>query len=803
MNGCRMVAGVLLLIASAGSPQVGPAASPPTPIQQSATVEGLAQPARIVIDRWGIPHIFAASVRDAFFLQGYNAARDRLWQIDLWRKRGLGLLARSLGPAYVEQDRASRLFLYRGDMDKEWSSYAPGARDIAEAFVAGINAYVAEVRKGQKPLPPEFKLTGSMPDEWRAEDVVRIRSHGLVGNLTSEVARARVACKAGLSADRLRVKLEPAHVTSLPEGLDPCGIPADVLKDYLLGTAAVRFTPDTGNRAANLEAGGVSEGSNNWVIAPAHSATGRPILANDPHRRLSIPSLRYIVHMDAPGFSVVGAGEPALPGVSLGHNGHVAFGLTIFEVDQEDLYVYSLKQGDPDSYRYLQGWESMRVVHETIEVKGEPARQVDLRFTRHGPVLAVDRGAGRAFAVRSVWSEPGTSPYFASTWILGIRGWKQFLAARDHWGTPPLNLIYADVAGNIGWAAGARTPIRPNWDGLLPVPGDGRYEWRGFLTGNQLPAKYNPAEGWFATANEMNLPADYPAEERKIAFEWANRSRIDRIKSVLGAKAKLSMADSMALQTDTHNVLSASLIAMLGSLSSPDPIASRAIGLLKTWDHDETTASIAAAIYEVWTSKHLGRMIIARATPAAAHDLLEGGSLDAVIDYLEHPDASFGSDPGAARDSLLLASLSEAVAELQQRLGPDMSNWRWGRLHQMTFEPAVALLADPSLRARMSLQSVELPGSGDSPRAASYRNTDFAVNEGASVRMVLDVGDWDRSMAINAPGQSGEPSSRHYDDLLLPWAGGKYVPLLYSRTAIEKNADVVLSLTPATTVSRR
>ncbi|MBS0418357.1 MAG: penicillin acylase family protein [Proteobacteria bacterium] len=774
----------------------------PAPIQQSAAVEGLARPAKIIIDHWGIPHIFAASVRDAFFLQGYNAARDRLWQIDLWRKRGLGLLAKSFGPAYVDQDRAARLFLYRGDMGKEWASYAPGARESAEAFVAGINAYVAEVRSGQKPLPPEFKLTGSVPDEWQTADVVRIRSHSLVSNLESEVERARVACRAGLPADRLRVKLEPAHTTTIPQGLDPCAIPPDVLKDYLLGTAGVRFTKETASSLAYLRPDNVAEGSNSWVIAPTHTTTGRPILANDPHRRLSIPSLRYIVHLNAPGLAVIGGGEPALPGVSFGHNEQVGFGLTIFNVDQEDLYVYSLNPADADSYRYRQSWERMRVIHEIIEVKGGPARQVELRFTRHGPVLALDAASGRAFAVRSVWSEPGTSAYFASTWLLQARNWRQFRAAREAWGTPPLNLIYADVAGNIGWAPGARTPVRPNWDGLLPVPGDGRYEWRGFLAGRQLPAKYNPPAGWIATANEMNLPANYPAQERKISFEWANRSRIDRINTVLGSRAKLSVEDSMALQTDSHDELSASLIALLRPLSSPDPLLSKALDTLKSWDQDELTSSVAATIYQEWTHRHLGKMTVARATPAGVHEIIGDGSLKAVLDYLKHPDAALGPDPLRARDELLLTSLSNAVQGLQRQLGPDMSAWRWGKLHQMIFEPAVAGLADPALRARMSLAPVELPGSADSPRAAAFGDENFSVIAGASVRIVLDVGDWDRSMAINAPGQSGDPSSRHYGDLLPLWAGGSFVPLLFSRAAIEQAAEVVLNLTPGSSSPR-
>src|SRR3990167_914651 len=271
------------------------AAAPPT---EPRAVAGLVQPAEIRIDRWGISHIYAGSVRDAFFLQGYNVARDRLWQVDLWRKRGLGLLARDFGPGFVAQARAARLLLYRGDMAPEWAAYGPGAKDNTEAFVAGLNAYVGEIRTGKRPLPMEFAMAGSTPSLWEPEDVVRIRSHGLTRNLPNEVARARIACVAGLEAARLYKHLEPKWETKVPEGLDPCDIPADVLGDYQLWTSGVKFSGAV-SRTAMLEIPPEAVGSNNWTISGDRTASGRPILANDPHRGHGAPSLRYIVHLEA------------------------------------------------------------------------------------------------------------------------------------------------------------------------------------------------------------------------------------------------------------------------------------------------------------------------------------------------------------------------------------------------------------------------------------------------------------------------------------------------------------------------
>ena len=697
----------------------------------------------------------------------------------------------------MAQDRAARLFLYRGDMAAEWAAYDPQAKSAVEAFTAGVNAYVAEVRAGARPLPVEFKLTDSQPEAWNPEVVLRIRSHALVSNVAQEVARARVACAAGLGADKLRRKIEPAHETKLPAGLDPCAIPADVLNDYLLATDSVSFAALTAAKAAAIDPAArlarfndanLSEGSNNWTIAASRAASGRPILANDPHRAVGAPSLRYLVHLNAPDLSIIGAGEPALPGVSLGHNGRTAFGITIFAVDQEDLYVYETRG---ETYRSRAGWEPMRVVRETLEVRGEAPRDIELRFTRHGPVLAAD--AGRAFALRTIWNEPGLAGYFGSSRMWRAKDWDDFQLARNRWGAPPLNLVYADTSGTVGWAAAGRAPVRRNWDGLTPVPGDGRYEWAGFHADNVLPASKNPAEGYFATANEMNLPTGYPNEANRIAFEWTDRSRIGRIKEVLGATTKLTLADSMALQTDAVSPQARRLVALLAPLISIDPEINRALNLLRAWNGDQRTDSIAAAIYETWATKHLGRAVVAKAAPAAAQALIGQGHQEAVLDFLTDPNAL-----GAERTAVLTGSLTDALSELKSRLGPDMSTWTWGRLHHATFEPAIAVLADKQLAAQLTLGPLQVPGSASTPRAATYRASDFRQIAGASVRMVLDVGAWDNSMAINTPGQSGDPMSPHYRDLFPLWAAGAYVPLRFSREAVERDAEVVMSLRPGT-----
>jgi penicillin G amidase len=774
--------------------------------RETHTIIGLQAPATMVLDYWGIAHLYASSRRDAFFMQGYNAARDRLWQIDLWRKRGLGLLAKDFGPSYVDQDRAARTFLYRGDMTKEWQAYGPNAKSYAEAFVDGVNAFVQATRDGGEPLPVEFMIAGNKPDSWNADDIVRIRSHGLTRNVTYEVRRALIACAAGLEADRLLALLQPPWKIVAPEGLDPCSIPKDVLKDYDLATRPVSFSAnpkkaeayDPETFLASVDANVDTIGSNNWVVSGKRTDTGRPILANDPHRDHSVPSLRYIVHLIAPDMNVIGAGEPALPGVSIGHNDRIAFGLTIFGVDQEDLYVEEINPTNPDQVKFENSWEPVKIVHEQIEVKGEAPRDVEMRFTHHGPILATDAEHNRAFAIRSVWFEPGTSAYFGSSDYMTARDWPGFLAAMKRWGAPSENQVYADVSGNIGWVPGGMTPRRLTYDGLLPVPGDGRYEWQGFLSQDELPLVYNPKEGYFATANQMNLPPNYPISTRRVGFDtWADPARWRRIVEVLKAKDKFTLADAMDLQNDDTSMLARRLIALVKPLHSDDAATAEGLKLLLNWDARDDRDSAAAALFEVWISRHIGPALVNATVPEAARPLLNMPSVSAIFDLLENPDASLGENPAASRDKILLQSIGEAVGETSKLLGDDSGQWRWGKLHHAEFDHALSPLADASMQAQMKVGPIEIGGASNVPHAATYRTSDFRLIAGASFRMVLDVGNWDNSRAINTPGQAGSPYSPHFGDLAPLWATGQYVPLLYSRDAVERAASEVVTYAPA------
>jgi penicillin amidase len=792
---------------------------------ETLKLPGLAAPAQILVDTWGVPHIYARSEDDVFFVQGFNTARDRLFQIDLWRRRGLGRLAAVLGENFVEQDRAARLFLYRGDMAREWQAYGRNAERIATRFVAGINAYIELARADPTRLPFEFGYFGYQPEKWQPEDVVRIRSHGLTRNLLSEVQRAALACRGELKADGWRVALSPPWETKMPEGLDPC-LPPEVLRTFALGTQGVLVSGASGRRssadaiepaplrlaragdqagaepgtpagtAAPAPAPAPLEGSNAWVVAPARSATGRPILASDPHRLHSAPSLRYIVHLNAPGLNAIGSGEPALPGISIGHNGSIAFGLTIFAIDQEDLYVYETHPSSTREYRYQGRWDRMRAVSETIEVRGQRPQTVELLFTRHGPVLHVDRASNRAFALRSGWFEPGMAPYFGGIDYMHAKNFSEFKRAMANWGAPAENQVYADTAGNIGWVSGGLAPKRPNWDGLWPVPGDGRYEWAGFWTGDELPSVLNPAEGWFATANEQNLPAAFPYRDRKLGFEWPPRGRHQRIAEVLAATPKMSIEDSMRLQNDVQSLPARRLQALLRSLKPGEARARSAAALLVDWNGQVAADSPAAALFQVWWTRHLQASLRDAVLPRSAAALLGGIDEERLLATLEAAPAQWPRDASASRNEVLERSLAAAWDDMLKLGGSEPAKWRWGQLHHVVFAHALANAADGAVQARLNVGPLPKQGGGDTVNQSSFDPRTFRQVGGPSLRLVLDVGNWDNSRAVNAPGQSGDPASPHYRDLAPLWLRGEYFPLLYSRDKVEAALSRRIELLP-------
>jgi penicillin amidase len=617
-------------------------------------------------------------------------------------------------------------------------------------------------------------------------------------------------------ADALRRETVPTVVAKVPEGLDPCAMPgAELKRAYALATASPRFTRENtpaGSRVSVLPAEGAGSataqhadadmlagyGSNNWTIAPRLTATGRPILANDPHRAHGAPGLRYISHISAPGMDVIGAGEPFLPGISIGHNGRIAFGLTRFYMDQEDLYTYEVNPANPREYRYQGRWEPMTRVQESIVVRGEPQpRVVENWYTRHGPVLHSD--AKSAFALRAAWLDLGMAPYFGSMDYMRAQNWDQFRAAMNRWGAPGENQVYADTAGNIGWIPGGLTPIRPNWDGLLPVPGDGRYEWTGFRHGDELPWEFNPARGYVVTANENNIPPDHPLYRNgAVGYEWSDPARAHRLHGIfqqqVAAGRRFTLEDSQRMQTDVTAVPAQRLLKLLAPLAATEADTAQALALLRGWDGRMAPDSAAAALYEVWFMEAL-RPAVVETLPAAVRRVpATEMSTERLVQFLESPPTALGA---SGRDALLLSSLAKGWAATSKRLGGAPAAWQWGRLHRAVFNHPLAAVVDAATRERLNVGDWPLGGSSSTPLAASYSPSNYQLTAGASFRMVLDVGQWDASRVVNTPGQSGDPASVHYRDLAPVWAAGNYFPLLYSRGAVERNVVQRVQLQPA------
>ncbi len=742
-------------------------------------LKGLQKPVKVLRDEWGVAHIYAETQDDLFFAQGFVAAQDRLWQMDLWRRAGEGKLAEVLGPRAIERDRFARLIRYRGDMKAEYESYAPDARQIIEAFVRGVNAQI-ELSKDR--LPIEFQLTGSRPEPWTPEVcLTRMAGYVMTRNASTEVLRAQLVREFGKEFVDEWIETEPNRKIEVPEGLDLAGINSKILAAANAAGGPITFNPN--------------DGSNNWVIDGTMSATGKPILANDPHRTIALPSLRYLVHLVGPGWNVIGAGEPALPGVAAGHNERVGFGFTIVGIDQQDLYVEEINPANPNEYRYRGKWELMRVEREKIKVKGEAQpREIELRFTMRGPVIYEDKDRRRAYALRWVGSEPGTAGYLASLTLNRVQNWKEFLQAMERWKVPSENLLYADVDGNIGWVAAGMTPIRKGWSGLLPVPGaEGKYEWQGFLPVSELPQSFNPSKRFIATANHNILPPGYKQE---LGYEWANPIRFWRIAEVMNsAKGKFNVADFEKLQHDEVSLPARELTAVLREAKGITPGLRPFVEILTGWDCSLGKDSAAAALFEIWLTK-LTPAVFKRHIPEAAWRAVAGRiSLLKTIEAFKNPSPRWfgGEDARGARDAVLLNSLEEAVKEARERLGGDPSKWRWGKLHVAPFTHALS--TDSERRALFDLPPVERGGDGNTVNNTSGSN--FRQNHGASFREILDVSDWDRSVATSVPGQSGQPGSKHFGDMLPLWAEGTYFPLLYSKQKIEAMAKQRLTLEPA------
>jgi penicillin G amidase len=735
-------------------------------------VAGLQQPVRVARDRWGVAHIYAQNQHDLFFAQGFVAAQDRLFQMELWKRSGQGRLAEVIGESELQHDIRARLLRYRGDMDAEYKSYSPDAKEILEAFTEGINAYIRDrKRPGGQGLPIEFIAAGFEPEPWKPEDCLnRVAAYSMTGNAVSELAHAQTVALLGAEKAAPLFGFDPVASLEPPSGVNYAGLSPELLKDLVGSDRRMEFPAPS------------KEGSNNWTISGKLTASGKPLLANDPHRIIAEPSLRYIVHLVAPGWNVIGAGEPALPGVAAGHNEKIGWGFTIFGLDQQDLYLEEKNPANPNQYRTDSGWDEFRIERETVRVRGGSPASVELKFTRHGPVLWED--ASRALALRWIGAESGTAGYLGSLALDRASTWQEFEEAMKRWKLPSENIVYADVEGNIGEHSTGLSPLRKNWDGLLPVPGSGGYEWSGFVPTEELPHSFNPAPQFIVTANHKMIPQGYPY---KIGNEWAPPDRFQRITEVLEqARAghhPLTIEDMEALQgNDVLSIPARELQAQLRQApqKGSDPYRK----MILDWDCRLTRDSAAAALYEAWRSE-LEYVVMPKRIPGSALKLRSVPVEHLVDDFLATAST-------AERNETLTKTLHDAAAKMKKLQGDDPSKWSWGQIHVLQLRHALNQRLPASL---VNPPVVQRPGDGSTVNATYGPNLGPQIG-GASYREIFDLSDWDKSVAINTPGQSGQPASKHYGDLLPLWNEGKYFPLNFSKTAVDEAVTDILELVP-------
>ncbi len=759
----RAVALVLCLWCAAACSRQGANRSPlPPHVSGTLAVSGVEAPVRIVRDRRGVPHLYAENQGDLFFAQGWVQAQDRLFQMDLWRRAAQGRLSEVLGANFIERDAMTRRVQYRGDSEAEWASYGPDTRAIAEAFVRGVNAWIDLV--GERP-PQEFALAGWRPEHWSARDLLnRTDAFVMSGNASDEVFRARLAAAAGARAtDRLTAGMFSTRL-EVPRELDVNTV-AYVIGDALKEVGTAPFFSGL--------AGPVPSGSNAWAVDGAHSTTGAPLLAADPHRALDHPSARYLVQLTAPGWHVIGATSPWLPGVVIGHNDRVAWAMSSRAADVQDIYVERVNPANPHQVELAGRWVNTTIVPDPIAVKGK-ARPFpfERESTPHGVIIASDRERHLAFTLRWTGFEPGGAAELGALTLDRAQTAGELQTALDRWKLPAATFVYATKDDQIGTAPAGWIPDRQGWNGSVPAPAwTGRYQWRKTFRETEPRSVRAALAGVVVAAND-NVP------------------RTRRIEQVLGSAPSFGIDDFKRLQQDTLAWTAADLVPLLDGVPGERADVDQARRRLLGWDRRVTAESADATLFVLWERSLLRRLVAGKIAPSLVEEFT--GRADGVlVPALVDPASPWFSGRGRGmRDHLLIAALTDAVDQIRTAYGERTPPW--GSLHTALFRHPLAVTA--AARQRYDVGPFERPGYRDT--VMSTGGVGVEQTAGASFRFIADLNDWDRSLAVNVPGQSELPASAHFADLAPVWAAGGYFPLPFSDAAVQHEAETTLRLLP-------
>jgi penicillin amidase len=779
-------------------------------------LDGLHERVEVITDRYGVPHIYAQNEDDLFFAQGYGHAQERLWQMEFNRRIGSGRLAEVFGKIALEADRFTRRVGMHRSAAAAAAQLPEHSKRILDAYARGVNAFIEHHSNN---LPIEFVLLRFKPGPWRIEDSIqwaKMMGWNLGGNWETEVTRAYLIAKLGAErAAKLEAGYDPHHPLIIPPGVEYQGINPGILEQY--------------TQLKQLSGFGMMGASNNWVVDGTMTTTGLPILCNDPHLGQAAPSIWYECHLVAGDIDAIGASFPGAPGIVIGHNQYIAWGVTNAVSDIEDLYIEKFNPQNPNQYEYQGKWEDAQVIREEIRVKGASDPLIEeVRVTRHGPILTnlafpaqADRSssdgknreqAERPLALRWTGSEMHNL-VFAVHKLNRATNWEEFRDALRDWDVPPQNFVYADIHGNIGYIMAGAIPIRARGQALLPSPGwNGEYEWSGYIPFEELPQTYNPAQHFIVTANNRVVDDNYPYY---ITHEWLNGYRAQRIRDLLSSKGKMALSDMATIQADQYALPAVEIVPYILKLSATTPLEKDALDVLCTWDYTLSPDSAGAAIYTTFLYK-LERLVFGALlgddeallnmymgtgttilAPVNGFDSRKKALLIRLMH--EHNDAWFADSAvhngSKSWDAALTSAFHAAIEDLREKCGDDISQWKYGKIHKMTYAHPLGRVKP--LNKIFNRGPYAVGGDIDTVNmGATLPNQPDAVLTVPSYRQIVNLADVAASLSGHAPGQSGHPASKHYADFVRTWLRVEHHPMLFERSTIEENAEGTLELMP-------
>lgn len=740
-------------------------------------------PIEVVRDDHGVPYIYAQNDFDAYFALGYVHAQDRLWQMEVQRRIGAGRLSEVLGEATLETDQFLRtLGTYRA-AEQAWTVLSPQAQQVIESYVAGVNAFLAS----NPPLPVEFTVLGFTPEPWQPADVMvwaKMMAWNLGGDYEEELIRAQVIQRVGEVRAR---ELLPGYPDSGPF----------IIPEWPAASAGLIDLSTELRQRFGL--GGLDIGSNNWVISGSRTTTGKPLLSNDPHLAAQIPAIWYLASLQGGNLHAVGSTLPGLPAIVIGHNEHIAWGVTNLGPDVQDLYIERVNPANPNQVEVNGSWQPLTVISETIRVKGEDEPIYwAARASRNGPIISDVLGdPGTTLALRWTALEDNDSTMEAFLGLQYAQNWDEFRSALRSYVVPSQNFVFADVDGNIGYYGPGRIPIRAKGEGYVPVPGwNDEYAWKAYIPFDDLPHEFNPERGYVVTANNQVVPDDYPYF---LANSWASPYRAARIEQMITAKDKLSPEDMVTIQADQLSLQAKQLLPYLLETPTETPEEAKALEILRSWDGVARQDAAAPAIYAAWLV-HLQPAIM-------ADDLGRGLFEDFGASF--HPTylaATLANNNSPWCDDVLTPmdedcrttqqkALAAALEDLTERMGNEnIDAWQWGKIHQTLFPHTP--FDEVDMLKRFFSRQIANGGDGATVNVAPFSaENPFDQRHVPSYRQIIDVSDFGKSQFVQTTGQSGNVMSSHYDDLIEVWQPVQYLPMHFDRAAVQGTGT--LRLEPA------